>query len=605
MKRSLYWITVCLLIALLTAALTGCGGAGAGGEQSPETQPVSEESAVGEQASPTDGKQASENPPPVSKPASDERPTSQTVWSVIGSVGGSSWDRDFPLEETAAGVFTLSIELKAGDELKVRRNGSWDLNYGVFGMVDGDNAVAPESGRYTVQLSFPDGKDAELELIPEWKNSCWSVIGSVCGSDWDVDFPMEELGGGVYSLDMELYAGEELKVRKDRSWDVNYGEGGLQDGANLVVPENGMYTVRLTVPNGGAAKLELVPTPSAVPESSGWSVIGSINGSSWDRDFPMHRVSDGHFESDRLTLHAGEELKIRKDGSWDLNYGESGIRDGDNIQVRSDGQYYVLLALHDGDRQPSVELLPVPFSRLAGTIRELEKELEAKYPVRIYIDPVQLNFGNCRFDPYKAEPMTVCRILLDLKEFFDSLPPGMMTEIHDGTSAVPEPSGTKIVPGGRFRIIIVRSWHDDIGAMAFAIENNMSAFFCTEQYMYGHIPHEFGHLIDGRLRMILTGLGRDPEAEWLALSPREAYDRSRMSWDEAADYFVTDASREDTWEDKTWIFTSLYLSSEPLDEAFWYKDHPGIQAKAAYLTQTLREVFPSVQAVDRAVWERR
>ena len=132
----------------------------------------------------------------------------------------------------------------------------------------------------------------------------------------------------------------------------------------------------------------------------------------------------------------------------------------------------------------------------------------------------------------------------------------------------------------------------------------MSVFFCTETHIFTNFPHEFAHLIDGRLRWILFGLGRDPDAEWMALNPVHAYDGS-LSSGVAADYFVSEYAGTDTWEDKAETFRALYTSSEPLAEALWYRDHTGIQAKVAYLTETLREVFPSVQAVDRAVWEKR
>ena len=117
-------------------------------------------------------------------------------------------------------------------------------------------------------------------------------------------------------------------------------------------------------------------------------------------------------------------LKVRKDGSWLVNYGENGSRDGNNITVRRDGEYYVLLALHEGDRHPDLALLPVPFSGVAGTVRELEQRLEAEYPVRIYVDPDQPVAGSDPSERDPAEPMAVCALLLDLEEFLDSLPPG-------------------------------------------------------------------------------------------------------------------------------------------------------------------------------------
>ncbi len=86
---------------------------------------------------------------------------------------------------------------------------------------------------------------AIFEMSEEDKNA-WSVIGSICGSNWDKDFPMTENGGVFTSEPLELKAGEELKVRQGASWDVNYGADGL-NGANVVVEADGTYTVVLDV----------------------------------------------------------------------------------------------------------------------------------------------------------------------------------------------------------------------------------------------------------------------------------------------------------------------------------------------------------------------
>ena len=87
------------------------------------------------------------------------------------------------------------------------------------------------------------------------------MIGSICGSNWDVDFPMVEIQPGVFCSDLlRLNAGDEFKVRLDGSWDVNYGAAGesyvleqdgvsalvydtAQDGANCVAVETGTYYV--------------------------------------------------------------------------------------------------------------------------------------------------------------------------------------------------------------------------------------------------------------------------------------------------------------------------------------------------------------------------
>ena len=89
--------------------------------------------------------------------------------------------------------------------------------------------------------------DATLNMTDDQKNA-WGVIGNICGTNWDTDFSMTEEPAGTFtSSELELKAGEEFKVRQGASWDVNYGEGGVAGGPNIVVPADGKYTVTLVL----------------------------------------------------------------------------------------------------------------------------------------------------------------------------------------------------------------------------------------------------------------------------------------------------------------------------------------------------------------------
>ena len=86
-------------------------------------------------------------------------------------------------------------------------------------------------------------------------------------------------------------------------------------------------------------------------EKNAWSVIGAINGTAWDTDFPMTEVEAGVFESEAMELHAGEEFKCRQGASWDVNFGV----DGENFKVEADGNYVVRLTI-DGENG-TIELI--------------------------------------------------------------------------------------------------------------------------------------------------------------------------------------------------------------------------------------------------------
>ena len=87
--------------------------------------------------------------------------------------------------------------------------------------------------------------DAVLNMSDEAKQA-WGVIGGICGTSWDTDFPMTKVSEGTFESEvLNLNAGEELKVRQGASWDVNFGGDGTLGGPNLVVETTGSYKVQL------------------------------------------------------------------------------------------------------------------------------------------------------------------------------------------------------------------------------------------------------------------------------------------------------------------------------------------------------------------------
>ena len=105
--------------------------------------------------------------------------------------------------------------------------------------------------------NYYDAISALFNMTEEEKNA-WGVIGGICGTMWDTDFPMTEVADGVFESEpLELKAGEEFKVRQGASWDVNYGNDGTIGGPNVVVEADGTYIVRLTI-DGDVGTIELI-----------------------------------------------------------------------------------------------------------------------------------------------------------------------------------------------------------------------------------------------------------------------------------------------------------------------------------------------------------
>ncbi|MBQ2062111.1 MAG: extracellular solute-binding protein [Oscillospiraceae bacterium] len=90
-----------------------------------------------------------------------------------------------------------------------------------------------------------------LNMDPEAAQA-WSVIGAICGTNWDTDFPMTETAENTFQSEvLELKADDQLKVRQGASWDVNF------PAENVVVEADGSYIVQLVI-NGTEGEVTLI-----------------------------------------------------------------------------------------------------------------------------------------------------------------------------------------------------------------------------------------------------------------------------------------------------------------------------------------------------------
>ena len=89
----------------------------------------------------------------------------KAAWSVIGAICGTSWDTDFAMDKVSDNTWESSVlELKAGDEFKVRQGASWDVNFGVE--FNGANIVVEADGQYIVRLVWNGEQDGTVTLVP-------------------------------------------------------------------------------------------------------------------------------------------------------------------------------------------------------------------------------------------------------------------------------------------------------------------------------------------------------------------------------------------------------------------------------------------------------
>ena len=182
------------------------------------------------------------------------------AWGVVGTINNWGETDDFAMtknEDAGFAVFVSDpIEMKAGDEIKIRLGGAWDVNYGADGK-DGANIVIEADGTYVVSFEPLSGAVAVVDAATEEPVFtyegivAWGVVGSF--NDWggSEDLPMtdEDEDNIFKSEPTEFTKDTELKCRMNADWTLNYGADG-QDGANVKIEEDGTYIVILDLNEG-------------------------------------------------------------------------------------------------------------------------------------------------------------------------------------------------------------------------------------------------------------------------------------------------------------------------------------------------------------------
>ncbi|MEL5990527.1 pullulanase-type alpha-1,6-glucosidase [Microbacterium phosphatis] len=183
---------------------------------------------------------------------------------------------------------------------------------------------------------------ADTDEEPETPISMVTVPGSHnselgCAGDWDPACEAARLtlrDGGVYEGTFDLPAGDyEYKVAIDGSWAINYGVGGVKDGANFAIHHAGGPITFLFDPRSNVvqstAEGPVVTVPGSFQDEIGcpgdWApdCLGSLL-SDGDRD--------GVYELTVGGVPAGSyEAKVAHNRTWDENYGQDGAAGGANI----------------------------------------------------------------------------------------------------------------------------------------------------------------------------------------------------------------------------------------------------------------------------------
>jgi len=186
-------------------------------------------------------------------------PTSVTIAGSLQSEAGCPGDWQPECASTHLGydasddVWQGTWAIPAGSyEYKAALNNSWDVNYGANAQLNGGN-IGLNLGAATNVKFYYDDKSHWVtsnvnSVIATVAGSFQSELG--CPGDWQPDCLRSWLqdidGDGTYSFSTtSIPAGSyEGKVTINESWDLNYGEGGAQNGSNIPfnVPANSQVT---------------------------------------------------------------------------------------------------------------------------------------------------------------------------------------------------------------------------------------------------------------------------------------------------------------------------------------------------------------------------
>jgi pullulanase len=149
---------------------------------------------------------------------------------------------------------SFSITPAAAYEYKAALNGSWDVNYGLHAQQNGSNiplttTASPQNVTFYYDHKTHWVTDNVSSIIATVPGNFQSEMG--CSGDWDPScfrtWLQDVNNTSIYSFSTNaIPAGSyEGKVALNGSWDVNYGQGGVQNGPNLAftVPASGMDVV--------------------------------------------------------------------------------------------------------------------------------------------------------------------------------------------------------------------------------------------------------------------------------------------------------------------------------------------------------------------------
>jgi pullulanase len=230
--------------------------------------------------------------------------------------------------DAADRVWQGTFNVPAGSwEYKAALNGTWDENYGANAQRNGANIALTLGAASAVKFYYDHGthwitsnRNSTIATAP---GNYQSELG--CPGDWQPDCLRSWLqdpdGDGTYRFTTSaIPAGSyEVKVAIDESWTENYGEGGVQNGANIpftvapggnpVVFSYDAATHVLTVTQTGVREVDLRRQKAhwLARDIVAWSPAPAGDGASYF----LHYAENGGLAGEENGIAGGETIALQ------------------------------------------------------------------------------------------------------------------------------------------------------------------------------------------------------------------------------------------------------------------------------------------------------
>jgi hypothetical protein len=245
--------------------------------------------------------------------------------SIIGQF--TNWSADVPLVTEDGITYTLSSQnFGVAGGAKFRKDNEWVTDWGSntfptgIGVQGGQDIPVPV-GTYDIVFNKNTGEYVFTEV-----ESVYDDIGFIGGfNEWTESEPMTTFDGVLYTKDDFHFTANNMKFRKDNSWDVNWGgttfpSGVAVPGGNDIPLTSGFYNVAF---NYTGLNYTFIQVPV--------SIIGD-GALGWETDITLPSADGGvTFLLENFELVNGF-VKFRTNSSWGKNWGSADFPAGTGTQ---------------------------------------------------------------------------------------------------------------------------------------------------------------------------------------------------------------------------------------------------------------------------------